>query len=1520
MSKVIKKIGKILLHSLSGVVLVAILLILGVAIALSLPRVQSLVASKAVEILSEKTDAKFSIDAISIENLSKLCVEGLYIEDLRGDTLLYFSKVRGTIDRDMLFGEGKFMPSDVEAQRGVMNLRSQAGEKDNLTLLIDHIASKFPAKEPKGESSFSIDGIKVRDFRFRLYDQDIAGRVPDTSIDYSDMDLAISSLDLKGLAIEGSTVALYGAKRLNTVDKSGASLQNSSFGWLKISEGTLDFKGVDFTSYGTHLSLPYLIIHSDDWEDYKEFCDKVTLTLQTTESSLEPTSAGRFVPVLGDIEIRGEQITGTFDGTVNDFSADISANLYDSEVMVKGEVENITRFDSLTLSAEVALGTTSQRVSEIYGHIVGKELPAEASDWLGRFTTLEVEGTTALSPNKIVADAVVATNLGNVDIDGTLHYSPSNTLFEGAIAGDGLEAGKILKVEQLGKADLSVSGVAQLIDGTPCGDLKAEVSHIGYGGYDYNNISLQGTLQDGNFRTTATSTDPNILFWLEGDGSLAKSRPEYNMILSLDRADFSALGLADSESRAWLTCNMEATLSGRRLDDMVGRAMINNLTYATAADTLSTELMNISLRGDENDKSFSLRSNIADVEYRSTASYGAVIDYITKTLPASLPWAKTRAEEEQTKATAPLSDRLYMAEDYTSINIKLFDGENLASVFLPGGNISSGSSVTLELSPAAQEFTMEVESSRIETSDVVISDVNVDVSGHGQSMNLRAESSSLEVANILVPDLTLQVNSNENHEVDANLYFSSTDTAVSGQLGFYATFGHDAKGDLTASANLHDSYIISPEQRWTILSDGIDYSSEGVTINNFSAQSGASALAINGAISTREERPLELSLRNVDIGEWVALLTPLEEVHGNLSGEVELHSALKQPYGQGELRLASLAMGEMEVDPMLLSVAIPRKSTTAIVSLQNTISNNTLARGKYDYSRNTYDAKLTINEFQFSLLEPLLKGAAHHIDGLGNIHLSLMGGGNAGLDIDGEVTASELGATIDFTGAHYTIPSLRLSFRDKKGRLAPIRIEDGEGGWASAEATIGLKDLGAITYEASVEPHNLVAINLPEDSGNAFYGKVYVADGGIRLSNKSNSTIISGAINTGSGSVFSIPLKGNSDFAGADFVTFVDSSNIAEEEAAGTQGSAAQRKSDEKSVSNLTVDMMLGVDTNTLLRLIIDPETDNIIEARGNANLGITLDARKNDFAIRGDYQIAEGVYDFNFQNIITKTFDINPGSYIRWNGSPLDANIDVAATYKLKTSLAPLLGTESTASRASTPVECIVKLTGSLAKVDVSFDINVPTANTEYQTILSSYFSSQEMMATQFVYLLALGNFYSDSSSGQTTTAGTAGTAIGLDFLANQVSRLVSNDAYKLNLKYKAIDDTSSSYSVDFQTEIIDDRLTLELEANIDTGDYYQALGNNNQISAGGSVTVRLDPSGSVYLKGFSRTIDRFDENQGLQETGLGLYFQRSFNAINELWSKKKQKNGEEESEKSGTFVPEENISEEETEMKREK
>ena len=48
--------------------------------------------------------------------------------------------------------------------------------------------------------------------------------------------------------------------------------------------------------------------------------------------------------------------------------------------------------------------------------------------------------------------------------------------------------------------------------------------------------------------------------------------------------------------------------------------------------------------------------------------------------------------------------------------------------------------------------------------------------------------------------------------------------------------------------------------------------------------------------------------------------------------------------------------------------------------------------------------------------------------------------------------------------------------------------------------------------------------------------------------------------------------------------------------------------------------------------------------------------------------------------------------------------------------------------------------------------------------------------------------------------------------------------------------------------------------------------------------ITYLIDRAGTLKLKAFTQTIDRFDENQGLQETGIGIYFKEDFNNLKDL------------------------------------
>ncbi len=55
--------------------------------------------------------------------------------------------------------------------------------------------------------------------------------------------------------------------------------------------------------------------------------------------------------------------------------------------------------------------------------------------------------------------------------------------------------------------------------------------------------------------------------------------------------------------------------------------------------------------------------------------------------------------------------------------------------------------------------------------------------------------------------------------------------------------------------------------------------------------------------------------------------------------------------------------------------------------------------------------------------------------------------------------------------------------------------------------------------------------------------------------------------------------------------------------------------------------------------------------------------------------------------------------------------------------------------------------------------------------------------------------------------------------------------------------------------------------------------------------ITYLIDRAGTLKLKAFTQTIDRFDENQGLQETGIGIYYKEDFDNFSDLRRRVKER-----------------------------
>ena len=153
------------------------------------------------------------------------------------------------------------------------------------------------------------------------------------------------------------------------------------------------------------------------------------------------------------------------------------------------------------------------------------------------------------------------------------------------------------------------------------------------------------------------------------------------------------------------------------------------------------------------------------------------------------------------------------------------------------------------------------------------------------------------------------------------------------------------------------------------------------------------------------------------------------------------------------------------------------------------------------------------------------------------------------------------------------------------------------------------------------------------------------------------------------------------------------------------------------------------------------------------------------------------------------------------------------------------------------------------------------------------------------FAYLLLFNSFMSENNAASSNIGASVSAATGLEFLSNMGSNLLSNDDYNIVIRYRPKSELTSD-EVDFglSKSLINNRLFVEVEGNY-LIDNKQAINSSMSNFMGEAyITYLIDRAGTLKAKAFTQTIDRFDENQGLQETGVGIYFKEDFDNFRDL------------------------------------
>ena len=502
-----------------------------------------------------------------------------------------------------------------------------------------------------------------------------------------------------------------------------------------------------------------------------------------------------------------------------------------------------------------------------------------------------------------------------------------------------------------------------------------------------------------------------------------------------------------------------------------------------------------------------------------------------------------------------------------------------------------------------------------------------------------------------------------------------------------------------------------------------------------------------------------------------------------------------------------------------------------------------------------------------------------------------------GLTLDGAV----------MTDASMKFDILNTSFALKDTiRLAPegitfdnIHIADMEGHQGKLNGYLHYEHFKNIKYQFDIQVNNMLVMNTQESPDFPFYGTVYATGNALLTGNAQDGLDANIAMTTNRNTNFTYSTGTVASATNNQFIKFVDKTprrSIQDSVQLVSFYEQVQQKIEKKeSQTDIRLNILVDATPDATMKIIMDPVAGDYISGRGSGNIRMEF-YNKGDMKMFGNYHIQQGIYKFSLQEVIRKDFIIKEGSTITFNGPPLDATLDIQASYTVPSaSLNDLIPDASTIiQQPNVRVNCMMNLNGILLRPTIKLGIELPNERDEVQALVRNYLSTDEQMNMQILYLLGIGKFYMENNTGERQSSDMMSSVLSSTLsgqLNNMLSQIIDNNNWNIGTNLSTGEKGWTDMEVEgiLSGQLLNNRLII----NGNFGYRDNPMANTNFVGDFEAEWL-LTRSGDVRLKAYNETNDHYYTKTNLTTQGVGVMYKKDFNKWNELffWNKWKLRN----------------------------
>ena len=618
---------------------------------------------------------------------------------------------------------------------------------------------------------------------------------------------------------------------------------------------------------------------------------------------------------------------------------------------------------------------------------------------------------------------------------------------------------------------------------------------------------------------------------------------------------------------------------------------------------------------------------------------------------------------------------------------------------------------------------------------------------------------------------------------------------------------------------------------------------------------------------------LTVSMSNFNLDKLLSVIPYMPDIQGVMDGDFHIVQTKEDLSVSSNLKIDNLVyekcpMGDVGSE----FVYMPKSDGSHYVDGFLTYEGEEVGtvKGTYKSEGDGYlDAELGMERLPLHFANGFVPDQIIGLKGYGEGKLSLKGALSK-LDVEGEVyldsaylVSVPYGVTMRFANDPVRIVGSKLLFENfmmYANNESPLNLQ----------GDLDFTNVSNMLLNIRMRAQNFLLIDAKENARSEAFGKAYVNFYGMMQGPLSN-----------------LSMRGKLDVLGNTDMTYV----LRESElTTDTQLDELVKFTDFQSgkpvaverpaLEGFSMQMGISIDESAHILCALNTDKTNYVDLMGGGDLRMGYNS-VDGITLTGKYTLNDGEMKYSLPIIPLKTFNIQDGSYIQFNGDPFNPTLSITATENIKATV-----NEGEGNGRQVDFVCGVKLSQTLEKPGIQFIISASNDGTLQDELNAMSVEERGKIAITMLasgMYLASGNTSSFSMNSALTSflnseinniAGTAMRSIGLD-----MGMSVDNST-------NAAGGMHTDYNFKFAKRFFNNRLSFTVGGQVSTGAEMENTRNNNDMFFNNvELQYRLNQGASMYVRAFynNNTYDWLEGQIG--EYGVGFTWRRKLSKFTDIF-----------------------------------